>query len=138
MVEFLVNNGADVNALNPVGHTALTKASRYGHIEIVEFLLKNGADTERSSGFYNYTPLMAAAVGNKPVIGELLIQKGAKINTTDSINNFTPVIWAVVNNNVEFIKMIVKYNPDINIVSKYGFKAEDIASEEMMEILGSN
>ena len=43
-VEKLLKEGADVNAKNSDGYTALILASRNGHTEIVELLLEKGAD----------------------------------------------------------------------------------------------
>ena len=43
-VQFLVEQGADVDALDIGDNTALHWAAMRGHVEIVNFLLQNGAD----------------------------------------------------------------------------------------------
>ena len=40
----LIENGADVNAINRFGQTALHNAAYYGHEYICRLLLKHGAD----------------------------------------------------------------------------------------------
>ena len=44
VVRYLLDRGADVNAREKLGGTALTEATYYGHIEIVKELLFRGAD----------------------------------------------------------------------------------------------
>lgn len=44
IVQFLINNGAEVNARSPNETTPLMMASRYGHIQVVRLLLTSGAD----------------------------------------------------------------------------------------------
>jgi ankyrin repeat protein len=43
-VALLLDNGADVNAVVKDGRTPLHLAARFGHREVVELLLKHGAD----------------------------------------------------------------------------------------------
>lgn len=43
-VKECIENGADVNAKDVWGKTALRSASQNGHFEIVKFLIENGAD----------------------------------------------------------------------------------------------
>ena len=44
IVKYLLENGADINAKDNYGTTALMKASSNGQLEIVQFLIENGAD----------------------------------------------------------------------------------------------
>ena len=45
VVEFLVSEGADVNAKNNEGYTPLIEAAFFcGHLSICQFLVSNGAD----------------------------------------------------------------------------------------------
>ena len=43
-MKYLVENGADANAKDDNGRTALMDASYNGHLEIVKYLVENGAD----------------------------------------------------------------------------------------------
>lgn len=44
LVRYLANNGADVNAADQEGTTALMYASAEGYVDIVQHLVKEGAD----------------------------------------------------------------------------------------------
>jgi ankyrin repeat protein len=46
IVRLLINHGADVNAINPRGHTVLYCAGGHGHLDTLRLLLDNGADCD--------------------------------------------------------------------------------------------
>ena len=71
--------GANVNAPNTYGWTALYWASSRGHKEIVELLIANGADVNAKDDDGN-TPLHLAAGASHKEIAELLIAEGAEVN----------------------------------------------------------
>src|ERR1039457_3059798 len=49
VVQLLLDRGADVNARDRDGKTALHGASRFGHREVVELLLEKGIDVNAKS-----------------------------------------------------------------------------------------
>ena len=90
--------GTDINAHGgKYDGTALHEAAARGHKEIVELLIKEGADMHAkvNSGLEGgMTPLhWAAREGRKEVV-ELLISKGADVNTKDNYGN-TPLDRAI-------------------------------------------
>jgi ankyrin repeat protein len=136
LVKLLVENGADLNAMNIVGHTALNRAVFFGKAEVVDHLLSKKADVNKTDKRFALTPLMAAARKNRIEIGEKLIKHGADINKTNSLDDFTPILWAVYGDNIDFVKMILKYGPDLSVVSKYDtdvFKAAKGKTKELLE-----
>ena len=58
-VKAAVIRGEDIDGLDSDGDTALYCACRKGHVDIVHYLLANGANTELK-GFRNWTPLQVA------------------------------------------------------------------------------
>jgi ankyrin repeat protein/mono/diheme cytochrome c family protein len=87
-VEFLLDRGAEVNAANAFGATALMAAVAAEDMESVNLLLDRGADmnakpTMGGNGLIwggGRTPLMwAAFYGNEPLL-KLLLARGAKVN----------------------------------------------------------
>jgi len=74
MIEDLINNGADVDAQNQRGHSALICAAAAGHEDMVTFLLYSGAsakpcnihghsaqDVAEAYGYANIATLLASA-----------------------------------------------------------------------------
>ena len=106
-VKSLLDNGADVNARNNNGQTALMGASWMDHTEIVQLLLENGADVNAKSND-GQTALMIVSdcdeefmeyfiglqgdrqvqmMNNKEKIISLLQRYGADFNLKDNNNN---------------------------------------------------
>jgi hypothetical protein len=80
-VESILASGADINASNAHGMTALMRAAASGRIRMVRVLLKHGADpnTLRNDKF---TPLMLAAFFGHQEIVQILVEHGANTDAT--------------------------------------------------------
>ena len=64
------------------GKTALHHAAEYGHLEITELLLSNGANVNRRDDD-KATPLHFAAMGGFEEVVVLLLSNGAEVNASD-------------------------------------------------------
>lgn len=76
LVEYLTSNGADVNATDKDGWTALSWAAWSGMPEVAAKLLEKGANTAVADRQGN-TPLIIAAQRGNTAIVKLLLEKGA-------------------------------------------------------------
>lgn len=74
-VRELLDKGADVNAANQYGATALAFATRRENVEMVKLLLERGADPDRKDTFYGATPLGLALRKGHSEIARLLLAK---------------------------------------------------------------
>ena len=89
VMQALIDAGAQVDAADSEGHTALLRASEYGRVECVKVLLKAGADTEIAGSRYemdleDLTPLIVASyVGHHEVVS-LLLAASADAKAMDS------------------------------------------------------
>ncbi|XP_072177644.1 poly [ADP-ribose] polymerase tankyrase-2-like [Diadema setosum] len=84
VVEFLLQNGANVHSRDDGGLIPLHNACSFGHAEVVVLLLRNGADANARDN-WNYTPLHEAAIKGKIDVCIVLLQNGADshIRNTD-------------------------------------------------------
>jgi outer membrane protein assembly factor BamB len=73
----LLARGADVNAKNAYGATALSFAADKGRLEVVQILLKHKADVNAKDTFYKATPLDWALMNHHAAVAGALIEAGA-------------------------------------------------------------
>ena len=79
---FLSKTDIDIDATDELGNTALINASDRGHLEIVDFLINNGADINYQNK-QGQTPAMKAAEKNNFYIIKLLLDKNADLTKSD-------------------------------------------------------
>ena len=92
-VRTLLKNGADVNAAQGDGMTALHWAARNGDVELTQMLLYAGANVKATTRLGGYTPLlMAAEQGHAGVIAALLAG-GADAKAANALGT-TPLMLA--------------------------------------------
>lgn len=78
-VRQLLRSGADVNARDRHGQTALMLAAHRGHREMVEALVGAGADLNVTAK-YNLTALMLAIVAGHAAVARYLARAGADLS----------------------------------------------------------
>lgn len=76
IVEFLLENGAEVHASDKGGLVPIHNACSYGHYEVTELLIKYGANVNIAD-LWKFTPLHEAAAKGKYEIVKLLLKHGA-------------------------------------------------------------
>jgi outer membrane protein assembly factor BamB len=73
-----LDNGADVNAKNEMGVSALWIAASKGKLDVVDLLVKRGADVNVRDGIWYMTPLSMSVEEMKTDVAKLLIKSGEK------------------------------------------------------------
>ncbi|MDP6307286.1 MAG: ankyrin repeat domain-containing protein, partial [Verrucomicrobiota bacterium] len=84
------------------GSTALGHAAKYGHNEIAELLIENGADVDAKDEDGS-TPLHLAALMGYKEIAELLIAKGADVNAKKDDGSWTSLHSAAMTGSNEIV-----------------------------------
>ena len=116
-VRALLKNGADVNAAQGDGMTALHWASRNGDAELTQMLLFAGANVKATTRLGGYTPLMmAAAQGHAAVIATLL-SGGADATAANALGT-TPLMLAAASGNAQAVTTLVENGAEIEAKEK--------------------
>ena len=104
-VELLLNAGADKDAINHIGSSALMNASIKGHVAVVKLLLKAGANTEIVNSV-NTTALFSASENGHAEIVKLLLMAGAQTDITDHENG-TALTVASLKNYIAIVEFLL-------------------------------
>ena len=86
-MDLLVKAGSELDFIDGEGYSPLRSATHEENFEVVEALLKHGADPNHRS-ITNFTPLHNAARANQVKIVKLLLDHGADPNIVD-LDGFT-------------------------------------------------
>lgn len=117
------------------GNTPLHHAVDVDHTELVELLIKSGADVN-ARDLQRETPLHIAAQNGNREIAELLIKSGADVNDNKFYINSPPLHTALSFRNIEVAKLLIDNGADVNAKSKWGFTPLQLAkSPEIAKIL---
>ena len=108
IVQYLVENNADVNIQSMNYSTPLLFAVSRDNLDIAKYLIDNGANTKGNS----VDSLIHRAKSLKML--KLLLDTGIDINALDSAN-LTALHWAVINNSLERVKALIENGALTNI-----------------------
>lgn len=108
------------------GYTALCKAVKLAHSDIVRILLENGADVNSPTKENLFTPLILAIRQHHLGITKLLLFNKADVNLADSAGR-TPLIWCAINDDYEILPYLIRNGADINQTTHYGNTALEMA-----------
>lgn len=112
----------DVNILNAKGESPLMLAALKGQQDLVEKLIKKGADVNKTG----WTPLHYAATSGHLAIISLLLENSAYIDA-ESPNATTPLMMAAMYGSPEAVKVLIQAGADLNMQNQLGLSALDFA-----------
>ena len=136
IIKCLLKHGADINAENDNGKTALFLASFCEDLAAVKLLLNNGAKTNCRKS----SPLYEASEYNNIAIVEELLNHGADINPKDGL--YIPLYIASKEGHTDLVNKLLERGADVNIHTFFGHTPLHAACEEgdfeIVEILLRN
>lgn len=138
-LQYILDRGADINALSRVNTSALWKAAYRNQIEEINYLLEHGLDINIHGG----RALQVAASRGYLDAVKLLIEAGADINHQDfkthPDDSATPLHNAAFHGHVDVVKYLLACGADPLLKDHYGERPYTAASsrklQEIMELL---
>lgn len=116
-VRQLIKDGAQVNAVDELGNTALLMAAREGDLETARALLRAGADVDGRGG--SLTPLGQAALRGHTHMVRLLLRSGAQVDAT-GVNEQSPLMNAVKLNHPGVVALLLKAGANTQVKDRTG------------------
>lgn len=113
-VEALIRQGADLNAAQGDGMTALHWAAELGHGDLAQRLIAAGADPQVVTRMGDYTPLHIAARGGHAEIVETLLEGGADPAARTSPGGSTALHFAASTSSADAVRALLEAGADVN------------------------
>ena len=110
-IKELLKKGADVNASNKYGDTALMIASEKGHMDVVKCLAECGVDVNASNK-YGRTALMVAAIWGQIEVVKHLAELGADLEAKDG-DGKTALMVAASLGKLDVVKCLAELGADL-------------------------
>jgi uncharacterized protein len=113
-VKTLLKDGADVNAAQGDGMSALHWAADRGDAPLAEALLYAGANVQAQTRIGQYTPLHIAARSGSAAVASLLLKAGADVDSRTTTSGVTPLHLAAASGSAATVGVLLDARADIN------------------------
>jgi ankyrin repeat protein len=125
-VRQFLEQGADVNAKDELGRTALIWASYNEHTDTVKLLIEKGADINARDSD-GQTALIWAVTNSKTALAKFLIEKGADVNIRN--NRGETALRLAACKDTDIVRLLIEKGADVNAYDKYSFTALGCAAD---------
>jgi len=113
LAKLLCNEKMRLNVALSNGLNLLVVSIEYGYVDMLEFLLTQGADVNSIELPGCNTPLIAACKEDNLEMVQLLIKYEADINKKNN-DGLNPLMWACRRGNLEVVKFLIENDVDVN------------------------
>lgn len=117
----------------------LLAAAGYGHADIVEFLLAQGAVVDAAGAAGQWTVLHEAAYRGHADVAEVLLAHGANANIKASWSGQTPLHYAAARHHTDVAEALLAHGADVNSQATDGrtplHEAAKLGFTDMVELL---
>ncbi|WP_409345978.1 ankyrin repeat domain-containing protein [Paenibacillus sp. MBLB4367] len=135
-IQYVLDRGADINAVTHVGTSALWQAAYKGNIEILKFLLSTGIDIYKHGG---HALQVASSYGHLEIV-ELLVKEKANINfqvfnKNDVDLSQTPLHCSASFGQLQIAQFLLENGADPTLKNYYGERPYIIAKRRKNNVL---
>ncbi|MDE0684573.1 MAG: ankyrin repeat domain-containing protein, partial [Candidatus Poribacteria bacterium] len=134
----LRGSSIDVNLKDAVGRSPLRIAAEKGDINVVTFLIENGADVNVTDANGNTSLIFIINKTGNLEITERLLEKGAAVNTQNG-NGETALMYAAWRGHANIVRLLLQNRADATVKNRRGDTALSLADSqghlEIVEIL---
>lgn len=113
-VEALLRQGADVNAAQGDGMTALHWAAELGRADMAARIIEAGADVAVKTRVGDYTPLHVAARGGHADVTRVLLEAGADPSARTSTGGTMPLHFAASTASEETVAALLEFGASVD------------------------
>ena len=113
-VKSLLKDGADVNAAQGDGMSALHWAAERGDAALAEVLIYAGANIQAQTRIGQYTPLHLAGKSGSADVAKALLKGGAAVNARSTNSGVTPLHMAAAAGNAATVNALIDAKADVN------------------------
>ncbi|MBI4521568.1 MAG: ankyrin repeat domain-containing protein [Gemmatimonadetes bacterium] len=113
-VRLLLRDGADVNAAQGDGMTALHWTAQRGDVEIGKMLIYAGANVSAVTRMGHYTPIHLAAKAGSAAVIEMLVEAGAAVRTPTA-SGATALHFAASTGDAQAVAALVDHGADVDV-----------------------
>ena len=113
-VRTLLQGGADVNAAQADGMTALHWAAENGDNELIDMLVYAGANLGAVTRLGDYTPLHLASKGGRAAAVETLLEAGADPSALTTTGGAAPLHFAAASGSAESVMALLEGGADVD------------------------
>ena len=110
----LLRDGADVNAAQGDGMTALHWAADRGDRAMTEVLVYAGAEVEAATRIGQYRPLHIAARNGRTEVVAALLEAGAQVDAVTNPSGSTPLHLAALSGSGDVVRTLLAAGADVN------------------------
>jgi ankyrin repeat protein len=114
-VRSLLRTGADVNAAQGDGMTALHWAAEHRDAEMTEVLVAAGANPAALTRLGDYTPLHISARAGATAVARVLLESGADAEAATSTGGATPLHLAAGAGYTDFVALLLEYGAQVDV-----------------------
>ncbi len=129
IVEYLLDNGFNINETNEFGNSAVLYAAGNSNINVIKTLVARGADLNSTNNSGSTTLMMASTSPNYMEMAKFLIENGVDVNARTA-DNVTALMYAAsVLTDPAYIDLLVTAGADVFAEDDNGYTAYKIAEE---------